>query len=55
MFNDEKNKKKILKNKTLFYVACSRTIKNLIIVKVITISEEKKLKDLFYGFDIIKI
>lgn len=48
------NKK--LKNQKLFYVACSRTVKNLICVRLVSDEEEEKqLLDFFNGFKIEKI
>lgn len=44
------------KNQKLFYVACSRTIKNLICVRIVSDdAEEKQLIDFFNGFEIEKI
>jgi DNA helicase-2/ATP-dependent DNA helicase PcrA len=44
------------KNQKLFYVACSRTIKNLICVRLVSDEEEeKKLLDFFKGFKIEKV
>ncbi|MCS3868792.1 DNA helicase-2/ATP-dependent DNA helicase PcrA [Chryseobacterium ginsenosidimutans] len=44
------------KNQKLFYVACSRTIKNLICVRLVSEEEEEKqLLDFFKGFEIEKI
>ncbi|RYU48971.1 UvrD-helicase domain-containing protein [Aliivibrio finisterrensis] len=39
----------------LFYVACSRTIKNLTVVKVVTNDEEKYLLETFPGFEKVVI
>lgn len=51
----EKDLIKKLKNQKLFYVACSRTIKNLICVRIVSDEEEEKqLLDFFKGFDIEK-
>lgn len=48
------NKK--LKNQKLFYVACSRTIKNLICVRLVSDEEEEmQLIEFFKGFEIEKI
>lgn len=47
---------KKLKNQKLFYVACSRTIKNLICVRLITDEEEEKeLLEFFKDFTVHKI
>lgn len=52
----EKDLIKKSKNQKLFYVACSRTIKNLICVRVISDEEEEKLLlDFFKSFEINKI
>lgn len=46
---------KRVKNQKLFYVACSRTIKNLAIVRLVEDEdEEKKMKDFFKNCQIIK-
>ena len=47
---------KKLKNQKLFYVACSRTIKNLICVRLVSDEEEEKqLLEFFRGFEIEKV
>lgn len=46
LFEDEQSENKT-HNLKLFYVACSRAIKNLICVKLITSEEEENLKDSF--------
>ncbi|NML72197.1 hypothetical protein HHL23_20755 [Chryseobacterium sp. RP-3-3] len=47
---------KILKNKKLFYVACSRAIKNLICIRLVSDeAEETTLLSFFKDFDIEKI
>jgi DNA helicase-2/ATP-dependent DNA helicase PcrA len=52
----EVDKTKKLKNQKLFYVACSRTIKNLICVRLVSDEEEEKqLLDFFKGFEIEKV
>lgn len=52
----ELDSKKKLKNQKLFYVACSRTIKNLTCVRLISDeNEEKQLLEFFKGFEIEKI
>ncbi len=44
------------KNQKLFYVACSRTIKNLICVRLVSDKEEEKqLLEFFKGFEIEKV
>lgn len=44
------------KNQKLFYVACSRTIKNLICIRLVSDEEEEKqLLDFFKGFEIEKL
>jgi DNA helicase-2/ATP-dependent DNA helicase PcrA len=54
--DSEVDKIKKLKNQKLFYVACSRTIKNLICVRLVSDeAEEKQLIDFFNGFEIEKI
>ena len=53
---NEKDLIKKSKNQKLFYVACSRTIKNLICVRLVSdVEEEKLLLDFFNGFVIEKI
>jgi DNA helicase-2/ATP-dependent DNA helicase PcrA len=53
---DEKDLLKKLKNQKLFYVACSRTIKNLICVRLVSDEEEEiQLKNFFKAFEIKKI
>ncbi|KEI72031.1 hypothetical protein GV64_16040 [Endozoicomonas elysicola] len=42
-------------NMKLFYVACSRTIKNLTVVKVVTSDEEKHLLATFPDFEKVVI
>lgn len=52
----ETDLKKKLKNQKLFYVACSRTIKNLFCVRLVSDeAEERQLLDYFNGFEIKKI
>ena len=54
--SSETNSNKKLKNQKLFYVACSRTIKNLICVRLVAdVDEETQLLDFFKGFEIEKI
>lgn len=54
--NDEKDLTKKSKNQKLFYVACSRTIKNLICVRLVSNEEEEKqLLTFFEGFEIKKL
>jgi DNA helicase-2/ATP-dependent DNA helicase PcrA len=44
------------KNQKLFYVACSRTIKNLVCVRLVSDEEEEKqLLEFFKGFEIEKV
>lgn len=53
---DEEDLIKKSKNQKLFYVACSRTIKNLICVRLVSDEEEEKqLLDFFKGFEIEKV
>lgn len=53
---DEEDLNRKLKNQKLFYVACSRTIKNLICVRLVSDNEEEKqLLDFFKGFEIEEI
>lgn len=53
---DEQDLNRKLKNQKLFYVACSRTIKNLICVRLVSDNEEEKqLLDFFKGFEIEEI
>jgi DNA helicase-2/ATP-dependent DNA helicase PcrA len=53
---DEEDLIKKLKNQKLFYVACSRTIKNLTCVRLVSDEEEEKqLLNFFKGFEIEKI
>ncbi len=52
----ELDEEKRLKNQKLFYVACSRTIKNLICVRIVSDEgEEKELLNYFEEFEIEKI
>jgi DNA helicase II / ATP-dependent DNA helicase PcrA len=52
----ELNLKKKIKNQKLFYVACSRTIKNLTCVRLISDeNEEKQLLEFFKEFEIEKV
>jgi DNA helicase-2/ATP-dependent DNA helicase PcrA len=53
---DEKDLIKKSKNQKLFYVACSRTIRNLICVRLVSDEEEEKqLLDFFKDFEIKKL
>jgi DNA helicase-2/ATP-dependent DNA helicase PcrA len=53
---DDEDLIKKSKNQKLFYVACSRTIKNLICVRLVSDDEEEKqLLNFFKGFEIEKI
>ncbi|MBE0390514.1 UvrD-helicase domain-containing protein [Flavobacterium sp. PL002] len=54
--SSETDLSKKLTNQKLFYVACSRTIKNLICVRLVSDEEEEKqLLNFFKGFEIEKI
>ena len=54
--DNEQDLNKKLKNQKLFYVACSRTIKNLTCVRLVSDQEEEKqLFDFFKGFEIKKV
>lgn len=56
IYDNEKDLSKKSKNKKLFYVACSRTIKNLICVRLVSDEEEEKqLLTFFNGVEIKKI
>ncbi|UMQ41839.1 UvrD-helicase domain-containing protein [Chryseobacterium sp. Y16C] len=56
IYDDEEDLSKKLKNKKLFYVACSRTIKNLICVRLVSDEkEEKQLLTFFKGVEIKKV
>ena len=53
---DDKDLIKKSKNQKLFYVACSRTVKNLTCVRLVSDQEEeKKLLNFFKGFEIEKV
>jgi DNA helicase-2/ATP-dependent DNA helicase PcrA len=56
IYDDEKDSLRKSKNQKLFYVACSRAIKNLICVRLVSDEEEEKqLLDFFKGFKTEKI
>lgn len=54
IYDESIEPEKRVKNQKLFYVACSRTIKNLAIVRLVEDEdEEKKMKDYFQNCEII--
>ncbi len=54
--NNEEDLNKKSKNQKLFYVACSRAIKNLVCVRLVSDNEEEQqLLEFFKGFEIKKV
>lgn len=54
-YSDEADRVKKNKTQKLFYVACSRAIKNLICVRLISSEEEKQIKGFFDNYELINI